>query len=159
MVFPVRYELDFMLQSSGQSSWLQIQRSGFDSWHYQTFWEVVGLKRGPLSLVSTTEELLETKSSGYGLERREYGRRDPSRWPRGTLYPLKSALISPISGDRLVGIIRSRTQATELVIRMICWSTLSSHLNFTWTFRVSHIKWIVISEEHMPIFHTCPFSN
>jgi hypothetical protein len=40
---------------------------------------VVGLERGPLSLVSTTEELLEIKSSGSCLENREYGRRDPSR--------------------------------------------------------------------------------
>jgi hypothetical protein len=39
----------------------------------------VSLKRGPLSLVSTTEELLERKSSGSGLETREYGRGDPSR--------------------------------------------------------------------------------
>jgi hypothetical protein len=45
----------------------------------------VGLKRGPLSLVSTVEELLGGgKSSGSGLESREYGRKDPSRWPRGT---------------------------------------------------------------------------
>jgi hypothetical protein len=47
----------------------------------------VGLEWGPLSLVSTTEELLERKSSGFCLENREYGRRDPSRLPRGTLYP------------------------------------------------------------------------
>jgi hypothetical protein len=39
----------------------------------------VGLERGPLSLVSTIEELLGRKSSGCGLEIREYGRRDPSR--------------------------------------------------------------------------------
>jgi hypothetical protein len=45
------------LCSSGQSSWLQIQRSEFDSRRYQVFWEVVGLERGPLSLVSLTEEL------------------------------------------------------------------------------------------------------
>jgi hypothetical protein len=38
----------------------------------------VGLERGPLSLVSTTEELLGRESSGSGLENREYGRRDPS---------------------------------------------------------------------------------
>jgi hypothetical protein len=44
----------------------------------------VGLERGPLSLVSTTEELLGRKSSGSCLENREYGRRDPSRLPRGT---------------------------------------------------------------------------
>jgi hypothetical protein len=37
------------LWSSGQSSWLQIQRSGFNCRHYQIFWEVVGLERGPLS--------------------------------------------------------------------------------------------------------------
>jgi hypothetical protein len=39
----------------------------------------VGLELGPLSLVSTIEELLGRKSSGSGLEGREYGRRDPSR--------------------------------------------------------------------------------
>jgi hypothetical protein len=75
------------LWSSGQSCWLQIQRSGFDSRHYQMFCEVVGLEQGPLSLVSTSEELLERKSSGPSLERREYGRSEPSRLPRGTLFP------------------------------------------------------------------------
>jgi hypothetical protein len=49
------------LWSSGQSSWLQIQRSGFNSRRYQIFWEVVGLERGPPSLVSTVEELLARK--------------------------------------------------------------------------------------------------
>jgi hypothetical protein len=37
----------------------------------------VGLERGPLSLVSTIEELLGRKSSGSSLEIREYGRRGP----------------------------------------------------------------------------------
>jgi hypothetical protein len=78
------------LWSSGQSSWLQIQRSGF--------WEVVGLERGPLSLVSTIEELLGRKNSGSGLESREYGRRDP---------------LSAKVGTNSVGIVRSRTQAME----------------------------------------------
>jgi hypothetical protein len=67
--------------------WLQIQRSRFDSRRYDIFWEVVVLERGSLSLVSTIEELLERKSGGSGLESREFSRRDPSRWPRGTLYP------------------------------------------------------------------------
>jgi hypothetical protein len=58
------------LWSSGPSSWLQIRRPGVDSRHYQIFWggggererkTVVGLERGALSLVSTTEELLERK--------------------------------------------------------------------------------------------------
>jgi hypothetical protein len=72
------------LWSSGHCSWLQIR---FDSRHYKEL--VVGLERGPLSLVSTTEELRGSNSSGFGLESREYGRRDSSRWPRGTLYPQK----------------------------------------------------------------------
>jgi hypothetical protein len=57
--------------------------------------------------------VLERKSSGSGLECREYGRRDPLCWPRSTLYPQKLALTSPTSGGRSVGIVRSRTQATE----------------------------------------------
>jgi len=32
---------------------------GFDSRRYQIFWVVVGLERGQLSLVRSTEELLE----------------------------------------------------------------------------------------------------
>jgi hypothetical protein len=48
-----------------------------------------------------------------GIEIREYGRRDPSRLPRGTLYLQKLVLTSPTSGGRSVGIVRSRTQATE----------------------------------------------
>jgi hypothetical protein len=65
--------------SSGQCSWLQIQMSGFDSRRYQIFCEVVSLERGPLSLVSTIEELLVRKSIGFDLEIQEYSRRDPSR--------------------------------------------------------------------------------
>jgi hypothetical protein len=38
----------------------------------------VGLERGPLGLVNTTEEQLERKTSGSVLESRQYGRRDPS---------------------------------------------------------------------------------
>jgi hypothetical protein len=51
----------------------------------------MGLKRGPLSLVSTIEELLERKSSGSGLKNRDYNRTDPK-----TLYIRKTlALSSP----------------------------------------------------------------
>jgi hypothetical protein len=90
------------LWSTGQRSWLEIQRSGFDSWCYQIFWEVVGLDRGPLSLVSITEELLGRNSSGSCLENREYGRTDPLHWPCDTPYPPKSPLTSPSSGGSLV---------------------------------------------------------
>jgi hypothetical protein len=128
------------LWSSGQSSWLQIQRFRVDSRRYQIFWEVVGLERGPFSLVSTTEELLQIKSSGSGLEIPEYGRRDPSHWPRGTLYPQKLAPTSLTSGGGLVGIVRLRTQATELFITILLtrsgkttiiryWQWFGSHSN------------------------------
>jgi hypothetical protein len=98
------------LWSSGQRSWLQIQRSGLDSRHYQLVWEVVGLERGPLSLVSTTEELLGRNINGAGL-----GSRDSLRWPCDTLYPQKLTLTSPTRGGLSVGIVRSRTQATEFI--------------------------------------------
>jgi hypothetical protein len=50
------------------------------------------------------------------MESREYGHRDPSRWPRGNLYPQKLALISPAQGGRLVSIVLSWTQATQFVL-------------------------------------------
>jgi hypothetical protein len=91
----------------------------FDSRHCHLFWEVVGLERGPLSLVSTTEELFGRKSSGSGLENRKYGRTDPSRWPRDTLYPQKLALTSPTSGGRSISTVRSQTQATEFIFTFL----------------------------------------
>jgi hypothetical protein len=55
----------------------------FDSQRYQIFWEV-GLELGALSLVITTGELPERKSSGSSLENIDYARIDPTRWPRDT---------------------------------------------------------------------------
>jgi hypothetical protein len=55
---------EYILWFSGQSSWLQIQRS-------RVRFPVVGLERGPLSQVRIIEELLEWKSSGSGLEKRD----------------------------------------------------------------------------------------
>jgi hypothetical protein len=81
----------------------------FDSRRYQIFWEVVSLERGPLRLVSTTEELLGRNNSGFGLESQENGRGDPLR---GTLYPQKLALTSSASGGCSVGRVTSRTQDT-----------------------------------------------
>jgi hypothetical protein len=101
------------LWSSSQSSWLQIQWSGFDSRRYQIFWVVAVLERGLLSLVSTTEELLGRNSSSSGLENREYGCRDLLHWPRDTLYAQKLALTLPTSSSHSVGIVRWQTKATE----------------------------------------------
>jgi hypothetical protein len=70
----------------------------------------VGLERGPLSLVSTTEVLLGRRSNGFGLESRVYGRGYPSRDTPLFAY---LALTSPTSGGRSVGIVCSWTQATE----------------------------------------------
>jgi hypothetical protein len=79
VTFPRKYKLYLYrpcsrppLWSSGH--WLQIQGSGFDSRRYQIFWEVVVLEWGPLSLVSTIEELLWRNHSGSSLENRDYGR-------------------------------------------------------------------------------------
>jgi hypothetical protein len=95
---------------------------GFDSRRYQIFWEAVGLERGPLSLVRTTEELLERTVAAPVYKTEINGRRNSLRWPRDTLYTLKFALTSPTSGGRSVGIVRWRTKATEL------YSYLASHL-------------------------------
>jgi hypothetical protein len=40
----------------------------FDSRSCQTFWEVMGLERGPLNLVRITEKLLQRDSGSSGLE-------------------------------------------------------------------------------------------
>jgi hypothetical protein len=104
------------LRPSGHSFYLQIQRPGLDSRRYQIFWEVVGLARGPLSLVSTVEGLLEKKKVTAPVYK-EYGLRDPSRWPRGTHCPQKLLLASPTCGGRSVVIVRSLTQATEFSLK------------------------------------------
>jgi hypothetical protein len=97
-------------------SWLQIQMSVFDSRRYQIFWEVVGLERGPLSLMSTIEELLGRNSRGSDLEIRKYGRKDPSRWPRGTVYPQTLALTLLPSLGPAIGVVHSMAQPTQFSV-------------------------------------------
>jgi hypothetical protein len=60
--------------------------------------------------VSTTGR----KNSGSGLENRNY-RADYTT----PLYPKKLELTSPTSGGRSVGIVRSQTKATELLVIII----------------------------------------
>jgi hypothetical protein len=79
----------------------------------------MGLERGPLSLVSAIEDLLGRESSGPGLEIREYDRRDPPLCPRDNLYPKKLALTSLINCGRSVGIVRSHTKATDLLLLLL----------------------------------------
>jgi hypothetical protein len=87
------------LWSSGQSFWLQIQRSRVDSRRYQIFWEVVGLERDPLSLMSTTEVLLGRKYSGSGIET-EKTAGGMHRADHAALFPQMLALTSPTNGGR-----------------------------------------------------------
>jgi hypothetical protein len=110
---------------------------GFDSRRYQIFWEVLGLKRHPLSLVRITEELLHWKSSGSG-----------SRKFRLTAVGIRCAdhaipsfrknlaLISLTCGGRSVGIVRLWTKITEfsfifwLVRRTIIMQGMSFFFHF-----------------------------
>jgi hypothetical protein len=81
--------------------------------HNAIFWEAAGLERGPLSLVRATEELLEGKITAPVYKNDINDRGNAFPWPRDTLYPQKLAHTSPTSGGRSVGIVRSRTKATE----------------------------------------------
>jgi hypothetical protein len=87
----------------------------------------VGLERGPLSLA--IEDLFDGRNSGSGLENREYGRREPSRWPRNTLYAQNWALTSPTSGGLSVGMVLSPTKATELVFGCILNKEMRNYTN------------------------------
>jgi hypothetical protein len=73
----------------------------------------MSLEQGPLSLVRTIEELLGRKRSGSDLENLEYSCRDPSGWPRDTIYLQELALSLPTNGGRSAGIVLSRTRATK----------------------------------------------
>jgi hypothetical protein len=103
----------------GQSSWLQIQRSGFDCRCYHIFWEVVCLERGVLSLVGIKEELLGRKSSRSGLEDRDYDRKGSAALP--TRHPSLSTKVSTNVADkrRSLRVVRSRTKATRLLLLLL----------------------------------------
>jgi hypothetical protein len=60
----------------------------------------VGLKRVPLSLVNTIEELLGRKSSGSGLEIRDCGRRGSAALT--TLLPLPAKVVTNFTDKRPV---------------------------------------------------------
>jgi hypothetical protein len=112
-----KYIDDFIAETCGHADWridtvsqlcFHFWPSGKDDTKVRKIIHLIWLRYDPC--VTGFSKL---GASYPALESREYGRRDPSRWPRGTLYPQKLALTSPTSGGRAVGIVRSRTQATE----------------------------------------------
>jgi hypothetical protein len=74
----------------------------------------MGMERGPLSLVSKTEELLNRKiaSPVYKTENTAVGIRHADHVAPS--ISKKLAISSPKSGGRSVSIVRSRTQTMEL---------------------------------------------
>jgi hypothetical protein len=75
--------------------------------------KVVGLERSPLSLVSTTEQLLGSNSSGSGLEIRVYGLGNRHADHVAPSIRNNLALTSLTSGGRSVDIVHLQTEATE----------------------------------------------
>jgi hypothetical protein len=113
LIYFILYQLQFQrlpLKSSGQSSWLQIQR--FVSWRYQIFRETVGLEWSPLSLVSTLSYLgkkiaapvKKTDIMAVAISHADH--MAPS---------IHKSWRSPTSGKCSVSMVRSWIQATEFV--------------------------------------------
>jgi hypothetical protein len=67
--------------------------------------------------VRTIEELLERKSSGCDLENQDYYLGIRLADYATPLYPQKLALTFPTSGGRSVGIVVSRTEATQIFFK------------------------------------------
>ena len=79
---------------------------GFDPRRYQIFWVVVGLERGPLSLVRSNWGATWIKNSGFRFRKQRLtavGTRCANHVT--PLYPQKLALTSPTGGGRFVGMI------------------------------------------------------
>jgi hypothetical protein len=114
MVFLMQIFINFSLWSSGQSSWLQIQRSRVRFLVPPIFWEVVALERGPLNLVDITEELLEWQSSGSGSRKLRLTAMGICCTDHVTpLCPQKLAPTSPTSSGRSFSIVCLWTKAME----------------------------------------------
>jgi hypothetical protein len=92
----------------------------------------------------------ECSKTVTGLESREYGHKDPLRWPCSKLYPKKLALTSPTGSGRSVGIVCSWTTGHRVWSKtvMIC-SGQSQYLKF-WMQAKSVCSWKNLTT-NMPI--------
>jgi hypothetical protein len=77
-------------------------------WGDRTYWSLFSWDQ---NICSSTRYSV----AAQGLENRDYGRGDPLRWPRDTLYQLKLALTSSARCGRSVGIVRLRTKTAEFL--------------------------------------------
>jgi hypothetical protein len=81
--------------------------------------KVVGLERGPLSLVSTTEELLDRKVAASVQKTENTAVRICHADHVAPSIRKMLAITSPKSGGRSVGIVRSRTQTMEFSLVLV----------------------------------------
>ena len=116
--------IQWPLWSSGQSFWLQIQRSRVRSPVLPDFLSSSGSGTGSAQPREVKlRSYLNKKSSGSRFRKQRLtavGTRCANHVT--PLYPQKLALTSPTGGGRSVGMVRSRTKATEF----------RSSLNCTW---------------------------
>ena len=118
------------LWSSGQSFWLQIQRSRVRFQALPDFLSISGSETGSTQPRELNWGATWIKKVAAPVQKTEInGRGDLLPWPREPLYPQKLALTSPTGGGRSVGIFHSRTKATKFVCfwLMICSSSLISN--------------------------------
>jgi hypothetical protein len=107
------------LWSSGQSSWLQIQTSRV------RFPALIDFLRSSGSGTASTQPC-EYNCVATWSRKPKIRPWDPLCWPLYTLYTLKLALTLSTSGGRSVGIVCSRTKATDLLL-VACVSTLRNY--------------------------------
>ena len=134
---------------------------GFDPRRYQIFWVVVGLEWGPLSLVRSSEELLEWKSSGSKSRKQRLTTVGTRCADHVTpLYPQKLAVTSPTGGGRSVGIVRVLTKATEFYTYVIVhYSSFHDHSKHCRILQVHNLRGDVIYSHKSTCLLKIFFSN
>jgi hypothetical protein len=107
--------------SSGQNSWLQIQRSEFDSRRYHNFLRSSESGTGFAQPRECNRGASLEKCSGSGLGNLYYGRMAIRRADYASpLFPQKLTQTSPTSGGHSVGIVRSRNYDDDDYYYLLC---------------------------------------